>query len=102
MRGAAGVVPVCEWLRGLPAGHPLQPPPFWLAEGRVDLGREQRDIVSGISQHYEPEQLIGKTVRKVTLEVEEVDREVAPGVTVHMWTFNGQNMAPILRGKVGD
>lgn len=48
------------------------------------------------------EQVNGKTVRKVTLEVEEVDREVAPGVTVHMWTFNGQNMAPILRGKVGD
>lgn len=47
-------------------------------------------------------QVNGKTVRKVTLEVEEVDREVAPGVTVHMWTFNGQNMAPILRGKVGD
>ena len=48
------------------------------------------------------EKVNGKTVRKVTLEVEEVDREVAPGVTVHMWTFNGQNMAPILRGKVGD
>ena len=29
---------------------------------RVDLGNEQRNIVSGISQHYEPEQLIGKTV----------------------------------------
>lgn len=29
---------------------------------RVDLGCEQREIVSGISQHYEPAQLIGKTV----------------------------------------
>ena len=29
---------------------------------RVDLGSEQREIVSGISQHYIPEQLIGKTV----------------------------------------
>ena len=29
---------------------------------RVDLGNEQRNIVSGISQHYEAEQLIGKTV----------------------------------------
>lgn len=48
------------------------------------------------------EKVNGKTVRKVTLDVQEVDREVAPGVTVHMWTFNGQNMAPILRGKVGD
>ena len=23
-------------------------------------------------------------------------------MTVHMWTFNGQNMAPVLHGKVGD
>ena len=29
---------------------------------RVDLGSEEREIVSGISQHYTPEQLIGKTV----------------------------------------
>ena len=28
----------------------------------VDLGSEEREIVSGISQHYTPEQLIGKTV----------------------------------------
>ena len=29
---------------------------------RVDLGSEEREIVSGISQHYTSEQLIGKTV----------------------------------------
>ncbi len=28
----------------------------------VDLGDEQRDIVSGIAQHYEPQELIGKNV----------------------------------------
>lgn len=28
----------------------------------VDLGNEQRTIISGIAKHYEPEQLIGKTV----------------------------------------
>ncbi len=28
----------------------------------VDLGGEQREIVSGIAQHYEPETLVGKTV----------------------------------------
>jgi methionyl-tRNA synthetase len=28
----------------------------------VDLGFETRTIVSGIAQHYEPEQLIGKNV----------------------------------------
>ncbi len=29
---------------------------------QVDLGSEQREIVSGIAQHYEPENLIGKNV----------------------------------------
>ena len=29
---------------------------------RVDLGSEEREIVSGISQHYTPEQLVGQTV----------------------------------------
>ena len=29
---------------------------------QVDLGAEQREIVSGIAKHYTPEQLIGKHV----------------------------------------
>jgi methionyl-tRNA synthetase len=29
---------------------------------QVDLGDEKRQIVAGISQHYKPEELIGKTV----------------------------------------
>lgn len=28
----------------------------------VDLGSEQRQIVAGIKQHYEPQQLIGKSI----------------------------------------
>ncbi len=28
----------------------------------VDLGTEQRTIISGIAKHYEPETLVGKTV----------------------------------------
>lgn len=77
-----------------------------VANSRIDMsaapgsGYKYRD--PNIPAPNTAEQVNGKTVRKVTLEVEEVDREVAPGVTVHMWTFNGQNMAPILRGKVGD
>jgi nitrite reductase (NO-forming) len=34
--------------------------------------------------------------------MQEVTREVAPGVTQQAWTFNGQVPAPILRGHIGD
>ncbi|QMS56341.1 multicopper oxidase domain-containing protein [Kocuria varians] len=43
-----------------------------------------------------------ETVHRVTLDVQEVAREVAPGVTMDAWTYNGQYMGPTLRGKVGD
>ncbi|WP_250448013.1 multicopper oxidase domain-containing protein, partial [Actinotalea sp. C106] len=42
------------------------------------------------------------TVHRVTLEVEEVEREVAPGVTQSLWTFGGSAPGPTLRGSVGD
>ena len=77
-----------------------------VANSRIDMsaapGSDYKYRDPNIPAPNTATQVNGKTVRKVTLEVEEVDREVAPGVTVHMWTFNGQNMAPILRGKVGD
>ena len=77
-----------------------------LIQMRVDIGIEQRTIVAGIGQHYEPEQLIGKTVVIVanlkpaklmgvesqvmvlagveedTLCVTAFDREIAPGAIV--------------------
>ncbi|MFW7415768.1 multicopper oxidase domain-containing protein [Demequina sp. SO4-18] len=42
------------------------------------------------------------TVHRVTLEVEDVVAEVAPGVEQRLWTFGGAAPAPVLRGKVGD
>lgn len=42
------------------------------------------------------------TVHEVTLEVEEADIEVAPGVRQRMWTFGGTVPGPVLRGRVGD
>lgn len=42
------------------------------------------------------------TTHRVTLRVEEVQEEVAPGVTQERWTFNGTSPGPTLRGKVGD
>lgn len=44
----------------------------------------------------------GGTEHAVTLHATETVREVAPGVTQELWTFNGQVPGPILRGKVGD
>jgi len=41
-------------------------------------------------------------VHRLTLTVQEVEREVAPGVTQRLWTFNGTAPGPVLRGRVGD
>ncbi|MGV9194452.1 multicopper oxidase domain-containing protein [Microbacterium sp. MC2] len=44
----------------------------------------------------------GQTVHRVTLEVDEVVAEVAPGIRQTRWTFGGSAPGPVLRGKVGD
>lgn len=43
-----------------------------------------------------------ETVHEIALDVQEVAREVAPGVTMDAWTFNGDYTGPTLRGTVGD
>ena len=41
-------------------------------------------------------------VHRLTLTAEEVELEVAPGITQTRWTFDGQVPGPTLRGRVGD
>ncbi len=41
-------------------------------------------------------------VHRLTLPIEEVEREVAPGVTQRLWTFGGEAPGPTLHGRVGD
>ncbi|GAA1627188.1 multicopper oxidase domain-containing protein [Catellatospora bangladeshensis] len=41
-------------------------------------------------------------VHRLDLRVQEVQREVAPGVRQQLWTFNGTAPGPVLRGRVGD
>jgi nitrite reductase (NO-forming) len=41
-------------------------------------------------------------VHRVTLRVTEVVREVAPGWTQRLWTYNGTAPGPVLHGRVGD
>ncbi len=42
------------------------------------------------------------TTHQVTLRVQEVEREVAPGVTQKRWTFGATAPGPVLHGRVGD
>jgi nitrite reductase (NO-forming) len=42
------------------------------------------------------------TVHRHTFTVSDVVREVAPGVTQRLWTFNGTAPGPALHGRVGD
>ena len=41
-------------------------------------------------------------VHRRTFTVKELEREVAPGVTQRLWTFNGNAPGPVLHGRVGD
>jgi nitrite reductase (NO-forming) len=41
-------------------------------------------------------------LHRLDLRVQEVQREVAPGVRQTLWTFNGTAPGPVLRGRVGD
>lgn len=42
------------------------------------------------------------TVHRRTLTVRELDRDVAPGVSQNLWTFDGTAPGPTLHGRVGD
>ena len=46
--------------------------------------------------------LTDEKVHKLTLTVQEVSLEVAPGVWQRRWTFNGTAPGPVLHGRVGD
>jgi nitrite reductase (NO-forming) len=41
-------------------------------------------------------------VHEVTLTVTEVEREVSPGYTQTLWTYDGRAPGPVLHGRVGD
>jgi nitrite reductase (NO-forming) len=44
----------------------------------------------------------GGRVHRETLHVQDVETEVAPGVTQERWTYNGTVPGPVLRASVGD
>jgi nitrite reductase (NO-forming) len=46
--------------------------------------------------------LDGQRVHRRTLTIREVEREVAPGVSQSLWTYDGAAPGPLLHGRVGD
>jgi len=53
-------------------------------------------VLPALPQAREP------VTRRITLTAQEVEREVAPGVTQTLWTYNGTAPGPTLHGRVGD
>ncbi|WP_227468254.1 multicopper oxidase domain-containing protein [Microbacterium sp. YJN-G] len=44
----------------------------------------------------------GPVTRELTLTVRDEEKEVSPGITQTLWTYNGSAPGPLLHGKVGD
>ncbi|HTN56254.1 MAG TPA: multicopper oxidase domain-containing protein, partial [Microbacterium sp.] len=44
----------------------------------------------------------GPVTRELTLTVRDEKKEVAPGITQTLWTYNGSAPGPLLHGRVGD
>ena len=66
----------------------------------VDLTAEPGEGFAAHDPRLPP--LTEGTVHRRTLTVSEVEREVAPGVTQRLWTFDGTAPGPVLHGRVGD
>ncbi|WP_353988544.1 multicopper oxidase domain-containing protein [Ruicaihuangia caeni] len=70
------------------------------AAADVDLRAEPGDDFDPYDARLVPTP--AATTHRVTLRATDALREVAPGVTQRLWTFNGTAPGPVLRGKVGD
>lgn len=89
-----------------PAGHTGHGSPGGTAAGPsaaddLDLMAAPADGFVARDAAAPPSEAAGRTHRR-TITVREVEREVAPGVTQTLWTFDGTAPGPVLRGQVGD
>jgi nitrite reductase (NO-forming) len=80
---------------GTPAPAPDQQP-------GIDGAHAHPGDVPAALQDAELPPLEDGRVHRRTLTVTEVEREVAPGVTQRLWTYNGSAPGPVLHGRVGD
>ncbi len=80
-----------------PASEPSSPP-------TGHEGHEPAEEAPALSSVVDPvlPPLTDEKVHKLTLTVQEVPLEVAPGVWQRRWTFNGAAPGPVLHGRVGD
>ncbi len=62
----------------------------------------ERAVALRTAAGYAAPGLLGLGAPRVTLTIEEVVREVAPGLTQQLWTYNGSMPGPLLHGRVGD
>lgn len=93
---ATGDAPAAEH----PAGSAADGSASSTGSARVDA---MADPGPGFAAHdaAAPVLLTGR-VHRVTLHAQEVQRDVAAGVSQTLWTFNGTAPRPVLRGRVGD
>ena len=83
-----------------PAADPAADP-----DPAVDFGAapgDQFDTRSPVLEPVDGEPESGRRVHRVELEVEEIPQEIAPGMQLQGWTYNGRYMGPTLHGRVGD
>ena len=77
------------------------------ARGALPALPTMADLMAEPGETFEPwdaalDPASDSTTHNISLDVEEAEKEVAPGRTQKVWTFNGQTPGPVLRGKVGD
>jgi nitrite reductase (NO-forming) len=73
----------------------------------VSPATDALDLMASPSQGWTPRDaalppLSGSRVHRHTFDVQDVEREVAPGVTQGLWTYDGTAPGPVLHGQVGD
>ncbi len=68
--------------------------------GELDFMAEPGDDFEGRDAVLPP--LEAGRVHRRTFTVQEVEREVAPGMPATLWTFDGTAPGPVLHGRVGD
>ncbi len=80
------------------------------APGAADRTRTAPDLMAEPGPGFTPYDAVlpalaasdAPVTREMTLTVRDEKREVAPGVTQTLWTYNGTAPGPLLHGRVGD
>lgn len=74
--------------------HPTEAPP--VIDALAEPGADFRPRAAALTPAG------NARVHRITLRIQEVEREVAPGVRQKLWTFNGTAPGPVFRGRIGD